>query len=101
MGAAVVTLDNGAYSPVDVNAGWEVRASVHLSTSYATGGDTFTAAQFGLDRVVKMICNPGQGYDFQPDLTNSKILAYSTSATQVTATTDLSAISFDVIAWGP
>jgi len=54
MGAAVVTLDTGAYSPVDVNAGWAVRASVHLSTSYATGGDTFTAAQFGLDRVVKV-----------------------------------------------
>jgi hypothetical protein len=53
----------------------EVDGALTLSSSYATDGDSYTAAQFGLRAVDTMLLSPTDGYAFQPDLTNLKIIA--------------------------
>lgn len=53
-----------------------VFGSLALSTSYATGGDTFTAANFGLNTVDQLRVYSAGGYSFQADLTNKKIKAF-------------------------
>lgn len=106
MGAAVITMDTDPYSPVDANAGYQARATAHLSASYATGGDSVTPAQFGLGRIVKMVCAPAGGYVFRYNSASGTIQAYYTGTAandplnEVTPTTDLHTTTFDVIAWG-
>jgi len=67
-----------------------------MSNSYATGGDTITAAtmpQLVAGNVVDADLFPTvNGYTFKLDIANSKMLAYVSGGTQVTAAVDLSTL---------
>ena len=78
MGAVTVSIVKksvGGYVP----AGKCVLADVTFAASYATGGDTFTASQFGMNKIDAIVdCGAAfgsatTGYLAFPDLTNSKI----------------------------
>ena len=56
-----------------------VFGTLALSSSYATGGDTFTAANFGLSQIDHLRVYSGGGYVFETDLTNNKVKAYRSS----------------------
>lgn len=105
MGACVVTLDTGPTHSVDHQR--RVTGTLHLSTSYASGGDTWTAANFGLGLVDDIVIDSG-AWVFQPDITNKKIKAFTAAGTpgptvalsEVSATTDLSATVVRFRAYG-
>lgn len=61
-------------------ANYQVDGALALSSSYATNGDTITAAQFGLATIDHLMLNPAQGYSFEPDLTNLKIKCMGATA---------------------
>lgn len=72
-----------------------------LSNNYAAGGDTFTAAQFGLYAVdVLGLSEPDGGLLFAVDYTNSKIKAYTALGVEVVGGQDLSAINVNYDARG-
>ena len=74
--------------------------TVTMDNSYATGGESVTAANLGLSRVVQFSLEPNAGYVPEYDHANSKVKAYWTGAAtsavlaEVTAATDLSAVVF-------
>lgn len=49
---------------------------VAFDDSYPTGGESLTAADLGLTRVLFALAEPASGYAFEYDHTNSKLLAY-------------------------
>lgn len=53
-----------------------VLADVAFDTSYAIGGESITAGDFGLETIQKMQIEPCQGYSFEWDETNSKIKVF-------------------------
>ena len=55
MGAGTVTIPAQNYSPRDGQGGTIVKAAYSFSSSYATGGDTLTAAQVGLAEINEVI----------------------------------------------
>lgn len=55
---------------------WAVTNQVTFDSSYPTGGEALTAADFGLIRIDLMLCETAMGYMFQYDYTNSKLKAY-------------------------
>lgn len=59
------------------NAGSEKKAefAVTLSSSYATGGDSFTAAQIGFAQINKIILETEKGYFFEADISSDKLSA--------------------------
>lgn len=60
MGAVVVTISTP--NPVDFFGSQKVVfGTLHLSTSYATAGDTFTNGQFGLEEITFLSINTGNG----------------------------------------
>lgn len=63
MGTVVVTIANPGPDPVDYFGSRKVVfGTLHLSTSYATGGDSYTAGQFGMERIDMLeIAQPGDG----------------------------------------
>ena len=63
MGNVVVTLANPGPDPVDYFGSRKVVfGTLNLSADYATGGDAYTAGQFGLERVdALLISQPGDG----------------------------------------
>lgn len=73
-------------------------ADITMSSSYATGGDTFTASQFELRSIDAILIVGAGGRLLEPDIANSKILAYEDGATvsgaldQVPAATNLSTV---------
>lgn len=77
-----------------------------MSSSYATGGDSFTARALGLRTVTRLVVNNTEGgYMLAPNTDNLTILAYEAGADgnsldQVGATSDLSAEAFDWVAYG-
>lgn len=77
-----------------------------MSASYATGGDTFTARQFGMTSVDRLIVNNTEGgFMLAPNLDALTVFAYEAGADgaaldEVTATGDLSAELFDWVAYG-
>jgi len=82
-------------------------ATVTFDSSYATGGEAITVTDLGLVRLDYLVVDAGAGYLAQWDgsLTSPKILLYrQTAATgalvQVPSTTDVSAISVKVLAFG-
>jgi hypothetical protein len=106
MGATTVAIDAGGFSPVDANAGWAVRGVLTMSNSYATGGDSITAAQLGIGQIVKMAVFDAPGYLMRYNSASGTVQAYQQSAatgalTEVPNTTNLSAVTADFIAWGP
>jgi hypothetical protein len=95
MGA--VNVRNRTYLLVD--DGQMVHGTLSLSSSYATNGDTYTSANFGLARIDRLMLGASGGYTFTPDYTNSKIKSYTTATTE-TGAVDLSALLVDYIAIG-
>lgn len=88
-------------------------ARITFDSSYPTGGESLTAANLGLTTLYAVMPMSKDGYTFQYDLGNSKLLAYSIPDTttgdftgylplyQVANTTDLSGVdSVTVIAVG-
>jgi len=78
MGAVTVAVSKksvGAYVP----AGKCVLADITFSASYATGGDTYTAAQFGMSKVDLVVpvgpavASATSGFDVMPDTANLKL----------------------------
>ena len=59
------------------SAGSEKKAefAVTLSSSYATGGDSFTAAQIGFAQINKIILETEKGYFFEADIASDKLSA--------------------------
>jgi len=53
LGTVTVAIDPDGFSPIDSNAGMMVRAVITMSTTYAAGGDTVSAASFGLGTITK------------------------------------------------
>lgn len=80
--------------------------TIALSSSYATGGDTFTAARFGLSRIDKLFTESAVlGRVVSVDMTNLKLLAYGQDGTtgalvEAPNTTNLSTIVLDCMAIG-
>lgn len=110
MGATgAMTIDGETVVPVNTmnHGGGEVLSvggSFTMSASYATGGDTFTQptsdVKFG-DLVRLHIHNPFDGtrwYVWDGSTSTPKIKALSAFATEVTASTDLSANTLKVTA---
>jgi len=82
-------------------------ATVTFDSSYATGGEAVALIDLGLVRLDHLVVDAGAGYLAQWDgsLTAPKILLYrQTAATgalvQVPSTTDVSAVSVKVLAFG-
>ena len=61
------------------SAGSEIKLEgrVAFDSSYPTGGESFTAAQFGLTKINRVLLQSEGGYDFETDYTNSKIKAFN------------------------
>lgn len=106
MGATTFTPDADAFSPKDSNEGWSVRGTITMSNSYATGGDSITAAQMGLGTIKKILIASAGGYVLRYNSANGTIQAYDTGAAsgdalaEAVSTTNLSAVVADCIAYG-
>lgn len=61
MGTWTVAVDDSGYTPVDVAAGYRVRAVLTGSSSYATGGDTVSGSLFGVGNIRKILIDDGPG----------------------------------------
>jgi len=101
MATAVIATNGSNFHVASFKNKIRNRYTITMSSSYTTGGEAVTAASLGMTTINSMILGPAGGYTFKWDSTNGKIMAYSTAATEVTATTNLSAIT-DIIAevWG-
>lgn len=78
-----------------------VTGTFTFSTSYATGGEALDLSTMLNGATLKGVVLPTDGTRiFAYDYTNKLVLAYSALATQVVATTNLSAVSIKFIAWG-
>lgn len=105
MGAAAFTPDPLA-SDVIVNDKRGRKGTLALSDDYATGGDSLSLAAVGLTELHNIYTDATAGSDAGVSLvlagtrTVPLIQAFETEATQVAATTDLSARSLDVILVG-
>ena len=106
MGACVVTVDTNGYSEMGNR---EVRfGTIHCSSSYAAGGDTFTPAQFGLSKITRLdiqgaVNGTPTGYLAVPDLTNLKLIMLggaASGAALAEASGDLSTFVANYTAFG-
>ena len=69
-----------------------------MSSSYATNGDTYTAAAFGLAAVDRLVLMSAGGYTFQPDVSALKVKAFTN--VEVSNGTVLSGVTVDYLALG-
>lgn len=80
--------------------------AVTFDSSYLTGGESVTANQLGLTKLDSVEVQPTVGYVGEYITSTSTLLARWTGATtaavlaEVSSTTDLSAVVFNVDAWG-
>ena len=58
-----------------------VIGTIAFDASYPTGGESLTAANLGLGTIDQLRVFPKNGYVFEYDYTNSKLLAYSQGIT--------------------
>lgn len=84
----------------------------NLGASYTAGGEAVTKSDVGFDGILSHLSvDPAGGYVFEWDSANSKILAYEQTdpadagganvpLVEVTAATDLSAVTFRFLAIG-
>jgi hypothetical protein len=108
MGATTFTPSPDAFSPKDSNEGWSVRGTITMSNSYATGGDSITPAQLGLGTIkfMEVAAATGLGYVLSYNPTSGTIQAFETGASlsgplaEVASTTNLSAVSATLLAYG-
>lgn len=70
-----------------------VHGTVSLDNSYPTNGEPCAMVVLGLGQIDYIEFSNGNGYTAQYDYTNQKIVMYASAATEVTNTTDLSAIT--------
>ncbi len=80
-----------------------VHCTITLDTSYPTGGEAITAANFGLDSIHTVIPYPtDQSGTYIPvwDSANSKLKMMSALGTEVADLTDLSTVKVDVLVIG-
>lgn len=78
-------------------------ADVTMSASYATSGDTFPTTSGPLGNITDVIIKqkPSSTYALEYDATAGKVLAYAwTTLTQVSAATDLSAVTTKALIYG-
>ena len=98
MAVAISNLTN--YGP---GAGGTVTktATITFDSSYPTGGEAVTAANFGLSRILSLTLAPNVGYVAEYVPSTSKIKAYWTGAAtaavlaEVTDTTNLATAAFE------
>lgn len=64
-----------------------------FDSSYPTGGEDFDVSAYFPKGVVAVLPMPKDGYTFEYDKDNKKIIAYSAADTEVTDATDLSALT--------
>jgi hypothetical protein len=81
---------------LNVNA---VIADIALDSSYPTGGEAISASQFGLNSIDFVMPSFSAGYDAEYDHANKKLKMF-TAGSEVTDTTDLSAVTVRVLAIG-
>ena len=82
-----ITAAIGAHFPmVTGNKGFTAGTAV-FSSSYATSGESFTAATFGLGNIDHLSVTSAGGYTFEVDMANLKILAYNKDS-ELTVATD-------------
>lgn len=85
-----------------------VFSTIDFDSSYPTGGEAVTAANFGLSTILAIIPagtdDSANAYRMSFDKTNSKLLVYSQGAAdagdEVANTTDLSALEFYALVLG-
>lgn len=117
MGTVTFARDADADWPqVSGEIGWGIGGTITMSSSYATGGDTITAASVGLGAIRKIIiCGAGTvgaapattAYLISPVQANPIVLiqafqsaAASNPFTEVSAATSLATVSVSVIIFG-
>ena len=106
MGNATWAANTPSHSPIDSDAGYMIRGTLNLSSSYATGGDAVTAALFGIGTLEDLFCESSGGYVFRYNSTNATVQAYWGSASasavlsEVTAGTNLAAVGVESMAFG-
>ena len=115
MGQIAVNLGTDTYSPIDGGHGYDVHCTIALSSSYSTGGDTWSATQFGLEKINKLFMNAASGYVFEWLPTTNQAIVPTTGLikaywqsnpaspavlVEVTAGTNLSGISIRAHAQG-
>lgn len=81
--------------------------TVTFDSSYPTGGESFTPADAGFVNFDRVQVDPADGYVFEYDATNQKIIAYWVDTTtdgapmaEVANTTDLSSVVANVTVYG-
>jgi len=91
---------------------FKMTATATFDSSYATGGEQFSAATLGLAYIEDVVVNDSKGYTFDPVIATGgltcKLLAYwddgnATSdgaLVQVTSTTDMSAVAPTITVYG-
>lgn len=116
MGSCTFTLDDDPHwYQTGGEIGFGIAGTITMSASYATGGDTLTAATCGLGAIRKVIIC-GAGLVGSPATTAylvtavqakpiTLIQAFQAAAasnpfTEVTATTNLSTVTFSVVVFG-
>lgn len=86
-----VTVSNQA--PIKVGNKKVVLQTIAFDSSYPTNGEVLTIGQLGLTMADQILIFPSAGYTFNYDAANSKVKAYASSGTEVSNTTDLSALT--------
>lgn len=116
MGTVTVAYDADPFWPqTGGEIGMGIGVTITMSASYATGGDTITAASVGLGAIRKIIvCGAGlvgspatTAYLISPVQANPIVLiqafqaaAASNPFTEVTSTTNLNTVTFSAIVFG-
>jgi hypothetical protein len=78
-----------------------VLADVTFDSSYPTGGESITPAVLGLSDIDAIFTNGAKGWGVVYDKANAKLMAYgSTAGTEITDTTNLSALVVQILAVG-
>lgn len=108
MGNTTWTPNTPSASPIDANAGYMMRGSITMSSSYVTGGDAVTAAEIGLGTLEDLFlaaCTTS-GYVLTYNSANGTVQAFWTGSalsgvlSEVTSGTNLAAVTGEAIAYG-
>lgn len=87
-----MALTTSVLTRVSIGTKRMIVARVTFDSSYPTGGETLNLSDIGMRDVECILTDGAEGYHLKWDKTNSKLLVYSSAATQVTNATDLSAL---------
>jgi len=81
---------------------------VTFDASYPTGGEAYTPSLFGLQKIIRLVPFPANGYVPEDDKANQKIKMYyadydavaDAALIEVANATNLSAVTITVMVWG-